>query len=128
MPLIMGMSMLLACQFAGELVARGLTLSIPGPVIGMGIAEQIGGIPSLAAGIVFVDRLDRLRLGPWIFRLLRIKDPVVQGFTLAFLGLPFRPRSVQISSQRHFRKSWESSAAFCIRSIWASVTSLMNCW
>ncbi|WP_280545980.1 MULTISPECIES: CidA/LrgA family protein [unclassified Halomonas] len=35
MPLIMGMSMLLACQFAGELVARGLTLSIPGPVIGM---------------------------------------------------------------------------------------------
>ncbi|MDI5892121.1 CidA/LrgA family protein [Halomonas rhizosphaerae] len=35
MPLIMGMSMLLACQFAGELVARGLTLPIPGPVIGM---------------------------------------------------------------------------------------------
>lgn len=35
MPLIMGMSMLLACQFAGELLARGLTLPIPGPVIGM---------------------------------------------------------------------------------------------
>ncbi|MGM0983969.1 MAG: CidA/LrgA family protein [Pseudomonadota bacterium] len=35
MPLIMGMSVLLACQFAGELVARGLTLPIPGPVIGM---------------------------------------------------------------------------------------------
>ncbi|CAM3409973.1 CidA/LrgA family protein [Halomonas lysinitropha] len=35
MPLIMGMCVLLACQFAGELVARGLTLPIPGPVIGM---------------------------------------------------------------------------------------------
>lgn len=35
MPLIMGMSVLLVCQFAGELVARGLTLPIPGPVIGM---------------------------------------------------------------------------------------------
>ncbi|MEQ6917577.1 CidA/LrgA family protein [Halomonas aquatica] len=35
MPLIMGMSMLLACQFAGEMVAKGLTLPIPGPVIGM---------------------------------------------------------------------------------------------
>ena len=35
MPLIMGMSVLLACQFAGELVAKGLTLPIPGPVIGM---------------------------------------------------------------------------------------------
>tara|TARA_B100001179_G_scaffold232553_2_gene225920 strand:+ start:2303 stop:2680 length:378 start_codon:yes stop_codon:yes gene_type:complete len=35
MPLILGMSLLLACQFAGELIARGLTLPIPGPVIGM---------------------------------------------------------------------------------------------
>lgn len=35
MPLIMGMSMLLACQMLGELVARGLSLAIPGPVIGM---------------------------------------------------------------------------------------------
>nr|WP_069383643.1 CidA/LrgA family protein [Halomonas caseinilytica] len=35
MPLIMGMSMLLACQMLGELVTRGLALSVPGPVIGM---------------------------------------------------------------------------------------------
>ncbi|MBB3191857.1 CidA/LrgA family protein [Halomonas cerina] len=35
MPLILGMSVLLACQFAGELVARGLALPIPGPVVGM---------------------------------------------------------------------------------------------
>ncbi len=35
MPLIMGMSVLLTCQFLGELLARGLTLPIPGPVFGM---------------------------------------------------------------------------------------------
>ncbi|WP_163575897.1 CidA/LrgA family protein [Halomonas faecis] len=35
MPLIMGMSVLLACQFASELLARGLALPIPGPVLGM---------------------------------------------------------------------------------------------
>ncbi|MBB3140717.1 CidA/LrgA family protein [Halomonas organivorans] len=35
MPLILGMSMLLACQMLGEMLARGLTLPIPGPVIGM---------------------------------------------------------------------------------------------
>ncbi|PWV80632.1 CidA/LrgA family protein [Halomonas sp. A11-A] len=31
----MGMSVLLTCQFLGEVIARGLTLPIPGPVIGM---------------------------------------------------------------------------------------------
>lgn len=35
MPLIMGMSVLLACQFLGELVTRGWGLPVPGPVIGM---------------------------------------------------------------------------------------------
>ncbi|WP_043525846.1 CidA/LrgA family protein [Litchfieldella xinjiangensis] len=35
MPLIFGMSVLLGCQFVGELLARGLALPVPGPVIGM---------------------------------------------------------------------------------------------
>lgn len=42
MPLIMGMSVLLACQFAGELLARGLEVPIPGPVLGMVIL--LGGL------------------------------------------------------------------------------------
>ncbi|MEQ6917576.1 LrgB family protein [Halomonas aquatica] len=50
--------------------------------IAMGIAEQIGGIPSLAAGLVLLTGSIGCALGPWIFRLLRIKDPAVQGFTL----------------------------------------------
>ena len=35
MPLIMGMSVLLICQFLGELLARGMMLPVPGPVFGM---------------------------------------------------------------------------------------------
>ncbi|SDK86275.1 holin-like protein [Franzmannia pantelleriensis] len=35
MPLIVGMSVLLGCQFIGELLARGLAVPVPGPVLGM---------------------------------------------------------------------------------------------
>lgn len=35
MPLIMGMSVLLGCQFVGELLARGWAIPVPGPVLGM---------------------------------------------------------------------------------------------
>ena len=35
MPLIIGMSVLLGCQFIGELLARGLAVPVPGPVLGM---------------------------------------------------------------------------------------------
>lgn len=35
MPLIMGMCVLLGCQFIGELMARGLAVPVPGPVLGM---------------------------------------------------------------------------------------------
>jgi len=50
--------------------------------IAMGIAEQIGGIPSLAAGLVLLTGSIGCALSPWVFRLLRIKDPAVQGFAL----------------------------------------------
>ncbi|MCG6657026.1 CidA/LrgA family protein [Halomonas campisalis] len=54
MPLIMGMSVLLACQFAGELLARGLAMPVPGPVLGMVI---------LLVGLVIRGRVpDSLRL------------------------------------------------------------------
>lgn len=48
MPLIMGMSVLLACQFAGELLTRGLGLPVPGPVVGMVI---------LLLGLVVIGRV-----------------------------------------------------------------------
>ncbi|NWO11869.1 CidA/LrgA family protein [Chromohalobacter salexigens] len=35
MPLIAGMSVLLGCQFLGEILVHGLQLPVPGPVVGM---------------------------------------------------------------------------------------------
>ena len=65
MPLIMGMSVLLACQFAGELLARGLAMPIPGPVLGMVL---------LLGGLVVLGRVpDSLRLtGEGLLRYLTL--------------------------------------------------------
>ncbi|MDR5865692.1 LrgB family protein [Halomonas koreensis] len=57
--------------------------------IAMGIAEQIGGIPSLAAGLVLLTGAIGCALGPWLFRWLRIEDPAVQGFTLGLAAHGF---------------------------------------
>lgn len=74
--------------------ARGQTLlsiapkSVTTP-IAMGIAEQIGGIPSLAAGIVLVTgAVGAVAAGP-LFRLARIHDERAQGFALGIAAHGF---------------------------------------
>ncbi len=57
--------------------------------IAMGIAEQIGGIPSLAAGLVLLTGSVGCALGPWLFRRLGIEDPSVQGFTMGLAAHGF---------------------------------------
>ncbi|QEM81919.1 LrgB family protein [Halomonas binhaiensis] len=57
--------------------------------IAMGIAEKIGGIPSLAAGLVLITGSIGCALGPMIFRLLGVRDPVVQGFTMGLAAHGF---------------------------------------
>lgn len=50
--------------------------------IAMGLAETLGGSPSLAAGIVLVTGVIGCVFAPVVYRLLRIRDPAVQGFAL----------------------------------------------
>ncbi|HSP58355.1 MAG TPA: LrgB family protein [Halomonas sp.] len=57
--------------------------------IAMGIAEQIGGIPSLAAGLVLLTGSIGCAAAPWIFRVLKVRDPAVQGFTLGLAAHGF---------------------------------------
>ncbi|WP_192034368.1 LrgB family protein [Halomonas sp. YLGW01] len=57
--------------------------------IAMGIAEQLGGIPSLAAGLVLLTGSIGCALGPLVFRLLNIQDPTVKGFTLGLAAHGF---------------------------------------
>jgi predicted murein hydrolase (TIGR00659 family) len=74
--------------------ARGQTLlsiapkSVTTP-IAMGIAEQVGGLPSLAAGIVLVTgAVGAVAAGP-LFRLARIEDERAQGFALGIAAHGF---------------------------------------
>lgn len=57
--------------------------------IAMGIAEQIGGYPALAAGIVLITGAIGCVLGPPIFRLLKIEDHAVQGFAMGLAAHGF---------------------------------------
>jgi len=82
----LGIAMLLGARTETLLSLAPRSVTSP---IAMGIAEQIGGIPSLAAGLVLLTGSIGCALGPWIFRLLRIKDPVVQGFTLGLAAHGF---------------------------------------
>ncbi|MDR5892671.1 MULTISPECIES: LrgB family protein [Halomonas] len=75
----LGLAMALGAR--AETVLSLAPRSVTSP-IAMGIAEQIGGIPSLAAGLVLLTGSIGCALSPWVFRLLRIKDPAVQGFSL----------------------------------------------
>lgn len=57
--------------------------------IAMGIAEQVGGIPSLAAGLVLLTGSVGCALGPLLFRWLKIEDHSVQGFTMGLAAHGF---------------------------------------
>lgn len=50
--------------------------------IAIGIAEKIGGYPSLAAGLVLITGAIGCLTAPPLFRLLKIEDDAVKGFTL----------------------------------------------
>ena len=57
--------------------------------IAMGVAEQIGGLPSLTAVLVILTGILGATVFPGLFRLLRVRDPAAQGFAagLAAHGL-----------------------------------------
>jgi putative effector of murein hydrolase len=48
----------------------------------MGIAEKIGGLPSLTAVLVVTTGILGAIGAQWLFRLLRVKDEAVQGFAI----------------------------------------------
>ncbi|MFB9885032.1 LrgB family protein [Balneatrix alpica] len=50
--------------------------------IAMGIAEKIGGYPSLTAGLVLITGAIGCLVAPLLFRLLKIEDHRIQGFVL----------------------------------------------
>lgn len=91
---------LLAAALAGGLaasasaVALGWALGLPAEVlaslapksttapVAMGIAQQLGGIPALAAVLAVLTGLVGAISGPGLFKLLRVRQPMVRGFAL----------------------------------------------
>jgi putative effector of murein hydrolase len=54
--------------------------------IAMGIAEQIGGSPSLSAVFVLITGLTAVVIGPGIMRLLNVEDWRAQGLAAGTAG------------------------------------------
>ena len=67
--------------FSTELLASILPKSITSP-IAMQIAEELGGIPSLATVFVIIAGLAGILMGPWINRWFNIDTPIGQGIGL----------------------------------------------
>lgn len=73
--------------------SRGTLLSLaPKSVtspIAMGIAEQLGGLPSLTAGMVLLTGIFGAVVAGPLFRLLRVRDERVRGFALGLAAHGF---------------------------------------
>ncbi|GAA5174519.1 MULTISPECIES: LrgB family protein [Halomonadaceae] len=82
----LGIAMLLGAQRETLLSLAPRSVTSP---IAMGIAEQVGGIPSLAAGLVLLTGSIGCVLGPWLLRWLKIEDPSVRGFTMGLAAHGF---------------------------------------
>lgn len=50
--------------------------------IAMGVAEAIGGLPSLTAVLVMLTGITGSNLGPWVLARLKIDDQQAQGFAM----------------------------------------------
>jgi predicted murein hydrolase (TIGR00659 family) len=55
--------------------------SVTAPVA-MGVAERLGGLPSLTAALVILTGIVGATAGPSILRLARVRDPAARGFAL----------------------------------------------
>ena len=50
--------------------------------IAMGVAEQIGGLPSLTAAMVLITGITGAVVGPWVLNLLKIRDQRARGLAM----------------------------------------------
>ncbi len=68
--------------------------------IAMGIAERIGGIPSLTAVMVIVTGILGAIGGRYVFDALRVKDPAIRGFAMGVASHGIgTARAFQVSEQ-----------------------------
>lgn len=79
MPALTGLALLLLCQSAGEVLARGLQLPLPGPVLGLLLLWALLALPAVRAPVAAVAE-------PLLAHLSLLFVPVGVG-VVAHLGL-----------------------------------------
>ena len=68
--------------------------------IAMGVAERIGGIPSLTAVLVIVTGILGAVAAPYLFNALKLKDPAIRGFAIGVASHGIgTARAFQVSEQ-----------------------------
>ncbi len=76
--------------------------SVTAPVA-MGIAEKLGGLPSLSAILVVSTGILGAVLGPWTLNALRVRDEAIRGFSIGVA-------SHGIGTARAFQESEQAGA------------------
>ncbi|MFC3853453.1 LrgB family protein [Salinispirillum marinum] len=80
-----------------ELLLALAPKSVTSP-IAIGIAEKIGAFPSLTAGLVLITGVIGCVLAPPLFRVLRIEDDAIKGFSLGLAAHGFgTAQAIQMS-------------------------------
>lgn len=93
----MGVARLLGASLPTQLSLAPKSVTTP---IAMGIAERIGGIPSLTAVMVIVTGIIGAVGARYLFDLLRVDDPAVRGFAMGVASHGIgTARAFQISEQ-----------------------------
>ncbi|NJD25190.1 MAG: LrgB family protein [Betaproteobacteria bacterium] len=114
LPVLAGLvSGCITAALSAVLVARLFGASLPTQLslapksvttpIAMGIAERIGGIPSLTAVLVIVTGILGAVGARWLFDALRLRDPAIRGFAIGIA-------SHGIGTARAFQVSEEAGA------------------
>lgn len=73
---------------SGQLLLSLAPKSVTSP-IAIGISEQIGGFPSLSAGLALTTGMIGCLLAPLVFRLLKIRSDTASGFALGMAAHGF---------------------------------------
>ena len=107
---------------ASEATQRSLAPKSVTTPIAMGIAERIGGIPSLTAVMVIVTGILGAVGGRYVFNALRIHDPAIRGFAMGVA-------SHGIGTARAFQVSEQSGAfAALAMGLNGALTALILPW
>lgn len=106
--MLFGLFILLACQLAGEIIARGLGLPIPGPVIGIVLLFALLAVQGRRKGAASAET----------GAVARSADGL-----LANLGLVFIPAGVGIS--QHYQLIFDNGLALVAALVISTVLTLM---